>query len=93
MLGAAAMVLDTRGDPSGARHRVAVHAAAKLDGGGLGGHGGLAVLRGGPFTPDQDEETPVELRGGRRRERLHGRNMAGQKLKNGVRNGRGGGKV
>lgn len=67
--GAAAMVLDTRGDPGGACHRVAVDTAAKLDGGGLGGHGGLAVLHGGPVAPDQDQETPVELRGGRR-ERL-----------------------
>lgn len=62
--GAAAMVVDTGGDLGGARHRVAVDTPVELDDGGLGGHGGEAVLRGAPFTLEQDQETPVELRKG-----------------------------
>lgn len=43
---------------------VTVAPAVELDDGGLGGHGGEAVLRGAPFTLEQDQETPVELRKG-----------------------------
>lgn len=43
--GAAALVEGVRGHLGSAGHRVAVDSAVQLDYGGLGGHGGVAVLR------------------------------------------------
>lgn len=64
--GAATLVEGVGGDLGGAGHRVAVDSAVELDHRSFGRHGEVAVLCRPVVTVKENQEAPVELRGGER---------------------------